>query len=735
MTTLVLDSDDGLSGVRQFRAIFKVRSIIFHHGGGMLRRELASPSESARAVHGKYLGQAARRRLTCCLFKALPAIFLLWLLTPAWAQISPGPLSRAHQWLSGATHCTACHKLGSVATLKCLDCHTEIATRLAAHKGLHATYNIPTGSSTECSRCHSEHNGEDFPLIKWDTKTFDHKLTGYVLEGKHAGVACARCHSAEHIAPAVRASIKIKNLGRSFLEIPQACVTCHEDQHKGRLGADCLQCHNYSDWKTLSVGKFDHAKTRFPLTGLHAQVKCEKCHTSGTDGKPRYTGIPFAKCSDCHADPHHGSFPQGCQSCHNTESWKRVSMAAVDRNFDHSKTKYPLQGKHAGVDCGRCHAGGDFKKPVAFAKCVDCHQLDPHKGQFAKRPSGAECASCHTVEGFKPSRFTAKDHSTSAYGLEGKHFAVECGKCHIPKGKDTLFKIKFQQCTDCHKDEHEGQFVAAPYVNHCERCHTLQGMKPSTFTLARHKESHFVLTGGHVAVPCDDCHKEQVYAEGTPKPVVFYHWRNLSCGTCHEDPHKGQFAKRMQEARPDGTAVGCEACHSTKTWKELSRFDHSKTLFPLVGAHKATSCIDCHKPPNMETKLIASDFTAAPTTCEDCHEDIHGKQFAKNGITACIDCHNSAKWKPSLFDHDKRTSFALQGLHKNVRCEGCHKEFRMVEGKKVLFYQPTPKQCEGCHVAGTVPAGKSEGVSEGHGTGRNWVRLPRLDGMLTPPIV
>ena len=701
----------------------------------MLRRELASPSESARAVHGKYLGQAARRRLTCCLFKALPAIFLLWLLTPAWAQISPGPLSRAHQWLSGATHCTACHKLGSVATLKCLDCHTEIATRLAAHKGLHATYNIPTGSSTECSRCHSEHNGEDFPLIKWDTKTFDHKLTGYVLEGKHAGVACARCHSAEHIAPAVRASIKIKNLGRSFLEIPQACVTCHEDQHKGRLGADCLQCHNYSDWKTLSVGKFDHAKTRFPLTGLHAQVKCEKCHTSGTDGKPRYTGIPFAKCSDCHADPHHGSFPQGCQSCHNTESWKRVSMAAVDRNFDHSKTKYPLQGKHAGVDCGRCHAGGDFKKPVAFAKCVDCHQLDPHKGQFAKRPSGAECASCHTVEGFKPSRFTAKDHSTSAYGLEGKHFAVECGKCHIPKGKDTLFKIKFQQCTDCHKDEHEGQFVAAPYVNHCERCHTLQGMKPSTFTLARHKESHFVLTGGHVAVPCDDCHKEQVYAEGTPKPVVFYHWRNLSCGTCHEDPHKGQFAKRMQEARPDGTAVGCEACHSTKTWKELSRFDHSKTLFPLVGAHKATSCIDCHKPPNMETKLIASDFTAAPTTCEDCHEDIHGKQFAKNGITACIDCHNSAKWKPSLFDHDKRTSFALQGLHKNVRCEGCHKEFRMVEGKKVLFYQPTPKQCEGCHVAGTVPAGKSEGVSEGHGTGRNWVRLPRLDGMLTPPIV
>jgi len=675
----------------------------------MLRPDLASPRKAARAVHEKSYGHAApqRQRLTRFLLKALPVIFLLWLLTPAWAQISPGPLSRAHQSLTGATNCTACHKLGSVATLKCLDCHAEIATRLAAHKGLHATYNIPQGSSNECSRCHSEHNGEDFPLIKWDPKSFDHKLTGYVLEGKHAGVACARCHTADHIAPAARAAIKMKNLSRSFLGIPQTCVTCHEDPHKGRLGANCLQCHNFSDWKTLSVGQFDHSKTRFPLTGLHAQVKCEKCHTPGADGKPRYTGIPFAKCSDCHTDPHHGSFPQGCESCHNTESWKRVSLAAVDRNFDHSKTKYPLLGKHATVDCARCHAGGDFKKPIPFAKCMDCHKPDPHNGQFAKRPGGGECASCHTVEGFKPSTFTAKDHTTSAYALEGKHFAVECAKCHIPKGKDTLFKIKFQRCTDCHKDEHDGQFAAAPYLNNCERCHTLQGYKPSTFTLARHKETHFVLSGGHVAVPCGDCHKEQAYAEGTPKPVVFYHWKNLSCTTCHQDPHKGQFAKRMQQVRADGTPIGCEACHSTKSWKELSRFDHSKTSFPLVGAHKATACIDCHKPPNMETKLIAADFTAAPTKCEDCHEDIHGKQFAKNGVTACVDCHNSAKWKPSLFDHDKRTSFALQGLHKNVRCEGCHKEFRTVEGKKVLFYKPTPKQCEGCHAAGTLPAGKS----------------------------
>lgn len=152
----------------------KVQGIPFHlhHRGGMLRRESASLHKSARKIIGRACGHTATLRFSHLVLRTVGAFCLLGLLTPAWAQISPGPLSRGHQSLTGTTNCTACHKLGSVATLKCLDCHSEIASRLAARKGLHASYNIPQGSSNECSRCHSEHNGEDFPLIKWDTKTF-----------------------------------------------------------------------------------------------------------------------------------------------------------------------------------------------------------------------------------------------------------------------------------------------------------------------------------------------------------------------------------------------------------------------------------------------------------------------------------------------------------------------------------------------------------------------------------
>jgi hypothetical protein len=177
-----------------------------------------------------------------------------------------------------------------------------------------------------------------------------------------------------------------------------------------------------------------------------------------------------------------------------------------------------------------------------------------------------------------------------------------------------------------------------------------------------------------------------------------YHWRDSSCTLCHVDPHKGQFKERMARVRTNGAVAGCEACHSTKSWKDLQGFDHSATAYPLVGAHRAVECKACHKPPGLETRLTNVNFRVAPKKCEECHEDVHGFQFANaQRITPCADCHNSTRWKPSLFDHDKRTTFSLQGAHRNVRCAQCHQLTKQVAGKPVLFYKPTPKDCAACH--------------------------------------
>jgi len=651
--------------------------------------------------------KAVRRGVNALSFSATRLICFLLLLAglllgpaTARAQISPGPLSKAHQSLNGTTQCKTCHEFGTrTPTFKCLECHKEIAQRLSLNMGFHAQLGMKNPNGRDCVRCHLEHNGEDFSLVHWEPslKQFDHRLTGYPLVDKHAGVACEKCHTPAHIAPAASALIKEKDLSKSFMGLSQDCATCHADPHKGQLGPDCRQCHNIQDWKQAK--QFDHSKTKYPLTGAHAQISCEKCHfPSGPEKTVKYTGLNFAACTACHTDPHKGEFKGTCDSCHTTATWKKVNMSA--QQFDHSKTKYPLQGMHVKVGCDQCHTGGDFKKQLAFAQCADCHNPDPHKGQFAARASKGECADCHKVDGWKPSLFGVKEHATSKYPLDGKHSAVACEKCHTPAGKDTLYKVKFAACMDCHQDAHDKQFAAAPYQNHCEECHTVKDFHRSTFTIAKHKSTHFVLTGAHVAVACAECHKAGL--GGRTDKILPFHFEDSACTACHNDVHKGEFKDRMAWKRADGTPLGCEACHSTKSWIDIRSFDHTKTQFPLVGAHRGVACGECHKalPGSHEIQ-----FQGAPKNCEACHTDPHGAQFAvKDGITKCGDCHVDQRWAPSMFDHDKRTQFPLTGAHANVGCPMCHTLQKEIEGKPVLFYKPTPKNCVDCHGADSKPA-------------------------------
>jgi len=610
------------------------------------------------------------------------------------AQISPGPLSKAHESLSGPLSCTKCHVFGGRdVQLRCLDCHTEIRQRVTQRKGMHAVWVAPSATGKDCVACHSEHNGADFPLIRWqpNREAMDHSKTGFPLTGRHASAGCNDCHKAANIPAAARASILIKDLNYTYLGLSPDCRSCHVDEHRGQLGANCASCHTTTAWKPASG--FNHATSKYPLTGAHATVACAKCHVAVADAKPyvKYVGLSFATCTGCHTDPHKGAFTGTCQSCHNTTNWNRVAQL---QGFDHAKTDFPLLGKHASVTCADCHTHGDFKTPVAHALCADCHK-DVHHGQFAARADKGECGSCHNVEGFKPSTFNVAAHAATMYPLDGRHASVACDQCHIAKGQDTVYKIAQTSCQSCHEDVHKGQFAAAPHQNRCEDCHNVRGFQPAVFALARHQQTRFPLTGAHIAIPCAQCHvPAQPGAAATP---VKYRFDDRSCTACHQDPHHDEFRDRMVAKRADGSAAGCEACHSTSTWK-LKGFDHSKTDFPLAGAHRGVACADCHRPPNLETSLENVDFRAAPKLCSGCHQDPHGGQFAaRKDVADCSSCHTVARWKPAEFNHNTRTPFPLQGAHQNVACGDCHKLTRAVNAQAVLFYKPAPTECKACH--------------------------------------
>lgn len=531
------------------------------------------------------------------------------------AQISPGELSSAHASLEGMGNCTKCHSLGKAVTdAKCLECHTELRTRRAAGTGYHARV-----KEKECVECHTEHHGRSFSVVHFDTKTFDHRETGFVLEGKHRNQECVKCHTPAKVVAKDVLQNSTLMASKTFLGLPRECKSCHADAHLAQLGDQCQKCHGIDGWKPAP--KFAHDTAKYRLTGKHQQVECAKCHlVMPVDGKTiKYAGLEFDKCSSCHADPHNGKFKKPCESCHNTNGWREGSA----KNFDHATTRFPLKGKHASVRCEACHpparnaAGGRIVQSFEvknFQQCADCHK-DVHRGEFEARKDKGACESCHNENGFAPSQF---QHATARYPLKGKHEKTECKKCHGEvtvdvKGKNVPpdFRVKkFQKCADCHDDGHGGQFVRRKDKGACESCHSEQGFLPPAFTLQEHAKSRFALAGGHEAVPCGKCHPDKaVNAKSTRQ----FTWKSeQQCESCHKDVHGGQF--------PVTRYAGCVACHAPKAWKDLL-FAHDKTQFPLTGKHVGVACAECHKEMMIVKNEKIRRFTGAPMRCVDCHPE------------------------------------------------------------------------------------------------------------------
>ena len=381
------------------------------------------------------------------------------------------------------------------------------------------------------------------------------------------------------------------------------CRRCHTD-HKGRAETMVF----------LDPPLFDHEQTNFALTGAHVGVTCQGCHFAGKKFREA-----TKECNDCHArdDVHKEHLGPACGECHATSNWKKIS------NFDHDKTNFRLIGLHRKADCRTCHVGGQLTGlPMT---CAGCHKTeDVHKGKF-----GAKCQDCHKEDGWRNLLF---DHDKTDFPLREAHAKIACDACH----KDDEFKAKLPlTCIGCHKkdDVHEDRLG-----QECASCHNEATWKKAT--KFDHEKTDFPLRGAHGKIACDACHKDKVFKVKLP----------LTCIGCHrkDDVHKGQFGAK------------CDSCHNEVNWKTVTKFDHDKTRFPLVGRHKPVPCADCHK---------EKDFKKTPMLCQSCHKDT----FHKGRLgPECGQCHNPNGWLRSSFNHDTQTRFPLTGAHVGLDCHECH---------------------------------------------------------------
>ena len=527
--------------------------------------------------------------------KLFSTVFVLFIFAGnSYAQISPGELSRGHEMLEGLSNCTKCHDLGKqVSAAKCLACHTEIGNLISQNRGYHSSSEV---RSKNCWTCHNEHHGKDFQIIRFEKKNFDHRKTTFEHTGKHGTLDCNECHQSKNIKDP-----KLKLKKKTFLGLSHACNSCHEDVHQKALGDNCSNCHTTQSFKPAS--KFDHANAKFKLIGKHATTDCVKCHKKDNqkDGKTvqKFTGLNFINCTPCHDDFHKGKFGVDCKKCHNPSNFHAVNTS----QFDHNKTNFALDGKHALV----------------------------------------KCESCHTKErGTRP---------------------------------------RFDKCTSCHKDYHAGQFTDVDKsVTDCKVCHTVHGFSPSQFTLERHAQTKFALQGGHLSVPCNQCHNKG--DKWQFKDV------KSTCVNCHENIHGNELTKEFLGDNE------CQNCHATNSWKEI-KFDHSRTKFMLSGKHAVILCKQCHFRLNDDTKKREYKFVSTNMNCDGCHSDVHFGQFKVESPDYCLKCHTNDDWQPVKFNHGK-TQFSLSGAHAKVACIACHKEV-IREGNRYVLFKIGDFRCIACH--------------------------------------
>ncbi len=642
----------------------------------------------------------------------------------------PGPLIEGHADLENGD-CLKCHDTGQgVPDSKCLACHKEIRADVEGKRGFHGLH------KNTCIQCHSDHKGRAYDSLAINDSAFDHSTTGYKLVGAHAKVQCAECHDFKRTGKPVRQD-GIRYFGTWPKLKQQDCRACHEDTHGKNISAkfqngQCYTCHTQDAW---AIKKFDHDKlTNYPLRGQHAKIDCLACHKQDaklvTQNKKQFkwTGLK-TDCLDCHKDFHVFNPAQSkklgnlnqCLNCHNETKWEQT------HGFDHNKnTRYAITGKHKEVSCRECHVNAKKnEKPVGryhwaaleTKTCENCH-ASPHTKSFPKELLKKKCTECHfTDDWFIPTR-TKKgfDHDKTRFKLTGRHFNLDCMKCHAVNGKEVYKFASFKQnfCIDCHNSPHKDQFHKEFAEQACNECHTTKDfVKTLPFD---HAKTKFILKGAHKELKCNDCHtevKREVAAtkedskksagKGNSKKTTVWHkyifagLEEKACMTCHADFHQEQLSKN------------CTDCHNEKEWIS-PRYDHNKqSRYKLVGKHSDVKCSECHKPEAGKTVAFGTERKKYPvvhykpmsTDCQSCHadDDPHKGQFG----SACNKCHVERGWKISK---DFHKNFLLHGQHFALTCTECHIDDRRLAGMG--------DNCIGCHQKDDVHRGTLPNCADCH---------------------
>lgn len=222
---------------------------------------------------------------------------------------------------------------------------------------------------------------------------------------------------------------------------------------------------------------------------------------------------------------------------------------------------------------------------------------------------------------------------------------------------------------------HEWSKRRGPVVPHdtfpadCRLCHEGDGWHTlrDDFSFDHLAETGVPLDGAHAQAACLRCHNDR-------GPVAVFAARG--CAGCHVDPHLAKLGS------------GCTDCHGESSWiprEQIAR--HARTRMPLVGAHAAAQCFQCH--PGAQV----GNFEGLDPDCTSCHTaDLARATMpdhqAQGWTSDCQRCHVPLGWRPARFAHP--TGFPLIAGHAGRDCAECHGDTGSFTGLST--------DCASCHL-------------------------------------
>lgn len=621
-----------------------------------------------------------------------------------------------HKEVAPAAVCVTCHedqRLHKPTTANaetCLSCHGFTASKKNAQE--------PT--TIACEKCHADPSGLTLTVGTSPPRPMN-AVNDHVV---HGGVACQLCHNAHGkklVAPpgqpvcAKCHQVETVQVGSKETKGPEghracegchkphapissaltSCVTCHEKDAKGLVGAK------------VAVGAPMPATLRKPAGGTTTALKhdsctschlphtwraepngCMQCHKAETQKFLTRSPPGHTACVSCHDV--HGPPPSGavCVKCHAKTLGNHVALAP-EKHKDCTSCHDPHAPRPADTRpaCAKCHTAEMSQVslgPVAHAKdsCLGCHQ--PHNSPM---PKANVCTTCHGGEAKLVATAAPPKHRLCASCHEPHKFKIAsvgtvCAKCHgamfaatTPLGTPTLPKITHGgECKNCHAPHGSPGVPQAA----CLKCHAKVATEfnPPNAKHAVCRSCHQPHTPATSALAaCATCHATQAVV-ATKWPPASPHAK--ACNGCHQ-PHDARVKKACADchAAEASSALGgkhqCVQCHAPHVappgagpawWTKCNQCHAAQVESVKLRGPTHSVCKSCHQPHRF----------AAPT-CVSCHKDIAAKGLhaVPKHTANCASCHDAHVKAPTT----------------RAQCLSCHTDRRN--------HEPTATTCQGCH--------------------------------------